>query len=148
MASTDVWGNVVSQVAGERAGRNVTITSIITNPDTDPHSYEASSRNQLALSQANLVVKNGGGYDDVVHTMLASSDNTSAVVLNAVKLSGKRAHDGELNEHVWYDFPTVQKVADQVAAALSRADPGHRTTYQQNAKACVSKLRVLEGVES
>ena len=59
------------------------------------------------------MIENGGGYDDFMDTMLKSAKNPSAAVLNAVDLSGKIAPaGGELNEHVWYDFPTVDTVAD------------------------------------
>lgn len=133
VAATDVWGDVASQVAGKLAGSTVKITSIITNPDADPHSYQANTQNQLALSKAHLVIENGGGYDDFVATMLKASNNTSATVLNAVDISGKTAPaGGDLNEHVWYDFPTVQKVADKIAAALSSADPADAGTFQAN----------------
>lgn len=133
VAATDVWGDVASQVAGKLAGSTVKITSIITNPDADPHSYQANTQNQLALSKAHLVIENGGGYDDFVATMLKASNNTSATVLNAVDISGKTAPaGGDLNEHVWYDFPTVQKVADKIAAALSSADPADASTFQAN----------------
>ncbi|CAG7844998.1 hypothetical protein USB125703_01253 [Pseudoclavibacter triregionum] len=77
------------------------MTSIIDDPNKDPHEYEASAQNQLALSNAQVVIENGGGYDDFVDTMLDSAGNDSATVLDAVDISGKTAEDGEeLNEHV------------------------------------------------
>jgi len=149
VASTDVWGDVVKQVAGDLAGTKVQITSIITDPDADPHSYEANTQNQLALSKAGLVVENGGGYDDFVDTMLKSAGNSSATVLNAVDISGKKAAgDEELNEHVWYDFPTVQKVATQIEAALEKADPDDAATFQSNLNAFGQKLTAMEGTEA
>src|ERR1700712_3470906 len=60
VTSTDVYGDIVRTIAG----RHADITSFIDNPDQDPHSYEASARNQLAISKADLIVENGGGYDD------------------------------------------------------------------------------------
>jgi zinc/manganese transport system substrate-binding protein len=87
----------------EQIGRGeVKVTSIISDPDQDPHSYEASTQNQLALSNGKVVIANGGGYDDFIDRMLKSSDNSSAEVINAVDVSGKTAPaGGELNEHVW-----------------------------------------------
>jgi zinc/manganese transport system substrate-binding protein len=149
VASTDVWGDVVKQVAGELAGSTVQITSIITDPDADPHSYEANTQNQLALSKADLVIENGGGYDDFVDTMFKTAGNSSATVLDAVDISGKAAPTGgELNEHVWYDFPTVQKVAAQVETALSKADPADSSTYQANARAFDKQLSAMERTEA
>lgn len=123
-ASTNVYGDIVKKVGGDR----VEVTSFISDPDQDPHSYEADTRNQLALSKAALVVENGGGYDDFMDRMLKSAGNSSAEVLNAVKISGRTAPPGgELNEHVWYDLPAVAKIADRIAEALGKAAPTTRT---------------------
>lgn len=82
VASTDVWGDIAAAVAGDRAQ----VTSIIDSPNKDPHEYEASARDQLALSRADIVIENGGGYDEFVHTMLDAS-GSDPVVINAVALS-------------------------------------------------------------
>jgi zinc/manganese transport system substrate-binding protein len=102
----------------------------------------------LALSKAKVVVENGGGYDDFVDRMLKSS-GSSAEVINAVKVSGKTApKGGELNEHVWYDFPTVSEIADSVAAALGKADPAAAATFTKNAETFKARLAPLEAKEA
>ena len=149
VASTDVWGDVVAQVAGDLAGSTVRISSIITDPDADPHSYEANTQNQLALSKADLVVENGGGYDDFVDSMLKSAGNDDVTLLNAVEISGKTAPaGGELNEHVWYDFPTVEKVAAGIRQALAEADPAHASAYAANEKRFDRALAAMEATEA
>jgi len=141
VASTDVWGSVASAVAGDAA----TVTSIITDPSADPHSYEANTRTQLELSRADVVVENGGGYDDFVQTMLKAADNPRVDVVDAVDVSGKAATAGEeLNEHVWYDVPTVRKVAAAVEAALAQAAPDDAATFAANAQAFDAQLATLE----
>ncbi|MEU0726496.1 zinc ABC transporter substrate-binding protein [Streptomyces sp. NPDC006140] len=145
VASTNVYGDIVRHIGGDR----VDVTSIISDPDQDPHSYEADTQNQLALSKAKVVVENGGGYDDFVDRMLKSGHNDSAQVINAVKVSGKTApKGGELNEHVWYDFPTVAKVTDRIAAALAQADPDGAAGFRKNAAAFKAKLAPLEAKEA
>ncbi len=144
VASTNVWGDVVEQIGGAK----VDVTSIISDPDQDPHSYEANTQNQLALSKAKVVVENGGGYDDFVDRMLKTS-GSSAEVINAVKVSGKTApKGGELNEHVWYDFPTVAKIADSIAASLGKADSADAAVFTKNADAFKVKLQALETKEA
>lgn len=144
VASTDVWGDIAQQVGGDR----VDVTSIITDPAADPHSYEADTKVKLAISKASVVVENGGGYDDFVDTLLDSVD-TEPTVVNAVEVSGKSAADGaELNEHVWYDFPTVAKVASSIADALGKADAANAATYTANAAAFTAKLTPLEDAEA
>ncbi|WP_435867400.1 metal ABC transporter solute-binding protein, Zn/Mn family [Streptomyces xanthophaeus] len=79
--------------------------------------------------------ENGGGYDDFVDRMLRSSDNSSADVINGVALSGKTVPaGGELNGHVWYDFPTMGRLADRIAAALPRVEPADAGTFREHAK--------------
>lgn len=149
VASTDVWGDVVRQVAGPLVGNKVQITSIITNPSADPHSYEADTQNLLALSKATLVVENGGGYDNFVDSMLTSAHNSSASVLDAVQISGRQPDAaGDLNEHVWYDFPTVHKVAVDIEQALSSADPADQPAFRSNLTAFDHQLTVMEGTEA
>ncbi|MBN9620406.1 MAG: zinc ABC transporter substrate-binding protein [Actinobacteria bacterium] len=147
VASTNVWGDVAQQVAGKLAGHKVAITSIISDPAADPHSYEADTRNQLEISRAAVIVENGGGYDDFVDTMRQSA-GSKATVLNAVAISGKQPVDGDLNEHVWYDFPTVAKVTDQIADALAKADPADAATFHANAAAFDRQLAGLEAAEA
>lgn len=145
VASTDVWGDIAATVGGD----HVKVVSIIDDPDKDPHEYQADARNQLAISKASVVIENGGGYDDFVNTMLKSAKSDSRTVLNAVDISGKQASGGgELNEHVWYDFPTVGKVVDKLSASYAKIDPRHAAAYTKNADALKSKLDALETREA
>lgn len=145
VASTNVYGDIVRSIGADK----VDVTSIISDPDQDPHSYEADTQNQLALSKAKVVVENGGGYDDFVDRMLKSGHNDSAQVINAVRVSGKTApKGGELNEHVWYDFPTVARVADRISAALAKADPADASAFRKNATAFKAELTPLEAKEA
>ncbi|MER7406882.1 zinc ABC transporter substrate-binding protein [Streptomyces sp. NPDC000070] len=145
VASTNVYGDIVRSIGADK----VDVTSVISDPDQDPHSYEANTQNQLALSKAKVVVENGGGYDDFVDRMLKSGHNDSAQVINAVKVSGKTApKGGELNEHVWYDFPTVARVADRISAALAKADPADAAAFGKNATAFKARLTPLEAKEA
>jgi zinc/manganese transport system substrate-binding protein len=145
VASTNVYGDIVRSIGADK----VDVTSVISDPDQDPHSYEADTQNQLALSKAKVVVENGGGYDDFVDRMLKSGHNDSAQVINAVRVSGKTApKGGELNEHVWYDFPTVARVADRISAALAKADPADASAFRKNATAFKAELTPLEAKEA
>ncbi|MFJ6947401.1 metal ABC transporter solute-binding protein, Zn/Mn family [Streptomyces wuyuanensis] len=144
VASTNVYGDVVEQIGGDR----VRVVSIISDPAQDPHSFEASTRNQLELSRAKVVVENGGGYDDFVRSMLRTAKNSSADVVNAVEVSGKTPPaNGELNEHVWYDFPTMGKLADRIADALARTAPADADVFRQNARTFKEKLTLLQAEE-
>jgi len=144
VASTDVYGDIAETIAGP----DVEVTSLIDRADQDPHEYTASGRDQLALSRADIVIVNGGGYDDFVTTMLAASGNTTARVIDAVKLSGYDASAAGFNEHVFYDYPTMTTVATALNAALDIADPSETAAFDGRAKAFEAQLTALEQLES
>lgn len=145
VASTNVWGDIAATVGGDK----VAVTSLITNPDADPHEYEASTRNQLSIAKAQVVIENGGGYDDFVSRMVKSAGNDKATVLNAVTISGKKPAAGQnLNEHVWYDFPTVVKVIDRIEDAYASADPADEQVFSRRADALKHKIDKLEQREA
>jgi zinc/manganese transport system substrate-binding protein len=145
VASTNVYGDIARTVAGGA----VKITSIMNDPAQDPHSFEASAQNQLAVSKADIVIENGGGYDDFMDSMLRSTKNTRAQVLNVVNISGKKpAKAGGLNEHVWYDFSTIASFTDRLVAALKTADPSRATTFTHNADAFRAQLATLQTREA
>lgn len=141
VASTNVWGDIATSIGGDA----VKVTSIISDPNQDPHDYQADTRNQLALAQAHLVIENGGGYDDFMDTMMKASGNTTAPVLNAVTISGLTATAGqELNEHVWYSYATVKSVAEAIRDALSKIDPGNASTFSSNTETFEQGLAKLD----
>lgn len=144
VASTNVYGSIVQAVGGDR----VAVTSIINSAGSDPHEYEATPADAVAVNEAQLVVVNGGGYDDFA-TQLVDAAAAKPTVIDVVELSGlepaeeatpepagadEHGHEhGEFNEHVWYSLPTVAKLADRIAADLSTADPAGAATYTGNA---------------
>jgi zinc/manganese transport system substrate-binding protein len=144
VASTNVYGDIAQQIGGDQ----VQVTSIISDPSQDPHSYEASPQNQLALSKARVIIENGGGYDDFVDVMRHSTARPDVVVLHAVEISGRSVADPGLNEHVWYDFPSMRELSAKLAEALIQADPGSAATFRVNAAMFATKLGALEKAEA
>lgn len=145
VTSTDVYGSIVRAVAGSRAD----VTALIDDPAQDPHSFEASARNQLAVSRADVLVENGGGYDDFLNQLRDASSKPGATTLNVVALSGHAAPPGgELNEHVWYDFGSVARFVTRLVAVLSGRDPRHAQAFRAAAARFAAGLRGLEAIES
>lgn len=135
VASTNVWGSVAQAVGGA----DVSVRSLINDPSADPHSYNDKPEDATLLTDAKLVVHNGGGYDDFF-TKLVQAAGADARQIDAFALSG---HPNGENEHVWYELATVKKVADKIAAELGAIDPSHKDTYAGNAKAFDAKLDAL-----
>ena len=139
VASTNVYADIAAQVGGEY----VDATAFIDSAGQDPHSYEASGRDILAVSKADLVIENGGGYDDFMSQLLDSAGGDPRV-LNVVDASGLSDRDAaDFNEHVWYDLAVMQRTADQIAADLADVDPTHRATFTANAQRFDGQLQRL-----
>jgi zinc/manganese transport system substrate-binding protein len=144
VASTDVYGSVVRAVAGDR----VDVTSIIAGTAQDPHSYEASARNLLAVSSADVVIENGGGYDDFMNRLRTTSAKAGAAVIDVVTISGITAPPGgELNEHVWYDFPAVATFVHRLVHVLSARAPAEARQFRAGAARFLAGVHRLERVE-
>lgn len=156
VTSTNVWGSVAGAVGGDR----VEVDSLIDDPVADPHSYESTATDGLAVAESKLVVFNGGGYDDFAAKLAQQSEGVPAI--DAFELSGhgeedpedEHAEEGEhadedghhhggANEHVWYDLETVSKVADEVANQLGEIDPSGKAEFAANAKAFKAELDEL-----
>jgi zinc/manganese transport system substrate-binding protein len=146
VASTNTYGSIATAIGGS----HISVTSIISDPSQDPHSFEGSAQVQLALAKADIVIENGGGYDDWATTLLAGAGNPDATVLTVADISGynQKPASGEFNEHLWYDFPTMQKLARSIVAALSKEDPADAASFTRAAAAFDASLTKLEAQEA
>jgi len=137
VAAENFYGDVAQQLAGP----NATITSILSNPDQDPHLFEASPSVARNLSAAAIVVYNGADYDPWMAKLLAASRSTSRKVIVVANLVHKKTGD---NPHLWYDPATMPAYAKALAAALAEHDPSHKTDYDQRLLAFQASLQPLE----
>ncbi|MDV7356544.1 zinc ABC transporter substrate-binding protein [Rhodococcus oxybenzonivorans] len=167
VASTNVWGSVAQAVVGDK----VEVSSIITEPSSDPHSFEASPTDAAKLTDASLIVYNGGGYDHFVDDII-NTGNGDQLSVNAFELFGAGAHagetahegeeaghegeeaghegdvheHGEVNEHVWYDVATVDATAHAIAEKLGQLDPDNADVYTANAETFHGRLAEITAV--
>jgi zinc/manganese transport system substrate-binding protein len=137
VASTDVWGSVVKAVGGD----DVNVTSIIDDPTKDPHDYEVQPKDTAAVAGAQLLVSNGIGYDEFFAKAIATAGGGKPSVV-AFDVSGKQK-EADTNEHVFYDLPSVKKVADKIASDLGGIDASKKATFDANAKAFDAKIDEL-----
>lgn len=131
VAGENQYANVLSQIGG----RYVAVTSILNNPNTDPHTFEASPRVAESIAAAQLVVQNGAGYDGFMNSVEAASPNASRRVIVAQHVLGLK--DSTPNPHLWYDPKTMPAVAAVMAKDLTALEPTHATYF-------AARLRVFD----
>ncbi|OUM39777.1 metal ABC transporter solute-binding protein, Zn/Mn family [Arthrobacter sedimenti] len=164
---TNVYGDIAAAVGGD----DVEVTAIVTSLSQDPHSYEPTVQDKLSVSEADLVIENGGGYDAFLGRL---ADETGVeTVLSAVELSGLEEsedtdhasdgasagasadaeehsageddhHHGTFNEHVWYDLPAMVELADAIAEELGRLDGDNAEAYRERAEAFAAQLQPIQ----
>jgi len=145
VASTNVWGDIAKSIGGDR----VQVVSIIENFAQDPHSYEASARDQLAVNDADLIVANGGGYDFFIEDLAKASGNKEIIFAylpeELIKEDDGHNHDhSDGNEHVWYDFHVAEDFASRLAAALAALDADYSSEYSDNLIDFQGEIEILE----
>lgn len=128
VASTNVWGSIVGAIAGP----GVQVDSIIKDPAADPHSYESSPADAAAITDADLVVVNGGGYDEWAEQTVRSDQAVAGKTIQAFDLRGDKGSD---NEHVWFDPTAVKGVVNQVAERLATVEPAQAAALRERASA-------------
>jgi zinc/manganese transport system substrate-binding protein len=120
------YANVLSQIGG----RYVHVSSILNNPNTDPHTFEASPSVASEVSAATLIVQNGVGYDTFMNKIEAASPNASRKVIVVQNLLG--LPDDTPNPHLWYNPRTMPAAAKAMAAGLSELQPSHKAYFDAN----------------
>ena len=136
VAGENFWGDVAAQIGGS----HVKVTSVISNPDDDPHEYESSSRNAIAVATSRLVIENGLGYDDFMGKLVDSS-GAHPKVIDVADVLGVGGDDP--NPHLWYDTAKLPEVAAAIAADLGALDPKHKGVFEANAKTFDTSLQPL-----
>ena len=137
LAAENFYGDVARQVGGP----DVAVTSILSNPDQDPHLFEASPSVARSVSAARIVVYSGIDYDPWMPKLLAAAPNPARRAIVVAELAGKRPGD---NPHVWYDPAIMLTYARALTANLAAADPAHAAAYGQRLAHFEASLQPLE----
>ncbi|PRC43309.1 ABC transporter substrate-binding protein, partial [Mycobacterium sp. ITM-2017-0098] len=155
VVSVDQWGDIVSQLGGQCA----TVETVVASSAVDPHDFEPAPKDAALFDNAQLVVVNGGHYDEWA-TKLATSSAPDAPVVNALEVSGAEepahegdeqahegeahegeAHEGEANPHAWYSPSAVTAVADAVTAEFGKLAPEAADYFEQRRTAFAESLK-------
>lgn len=125
VAAENFYGDLARQIGGT----HVEVTSILSNPDEDPHLFEASPSTARALAEAAIVIQNGAGYDPWMDRLLSAAPRAERATIVAARLLGRQPGS---NPHLWYHPATFPAVAEALAAELAARDPAHAASYRAN----------------
>lgn len=135
VAAESEYANVLEQIGG----RYVKVTAIESNPNTDPHTYEASASTAQAVAGAKVLIENGVGYDTFMGKIESASPDSSRKVINVQKLLG--LPDSTPNPHLWYKPTTMPLVAKAIVGELSALEPAHAAYFQANDAAFAASMQ-------
>jgi len=124
VAGENFWASIAAQVGGSK----VSVHTVISDPNADPHEYETTTDDARAFAEADLVILNGAGYDAWGSKLLAASPSNHRREMDVAQLLGKRAGD---NPHFWYDPGAVVKVADAITARYRSIDSADASYFDQ-----------------
>jgi zinc/manganese transport system substrate-binding protein len=125
VAAENTYGNIASQIGGRR----VSVTSILTSPNADPHLFEPTTADDLKVADAKVVLQNGLGYDAFMTKLENAAPSKSRGVVTVADVLG--VHGKDANPHLWYDLPRLDRTATAIGTAFAQADPSHAAAYRR-----------------
>lgn len=137
VAAENFYGDLARQIGGS----NVTVTSILANPDDDPHLFETSPSTARTIADAKIIIYNGADYDPWMDKLLSASTSKDRTTIIAADLIGKKSGD---NPHLWYNPATLPAIAKTLTADLARRDPANAVHYEANLKAFQTSLEAID----
>ena len=129
------YANVIEQIGG----KYVDVSAVLSDPNTDPHSFEASVSVAQQVAGADVVVQNGLGYDSWMEKIESASASDSRDVIDVQELLG--LPDSTPNPHLWYKPETMPAVAKQLVADFSEIQPEHKAYFEANLKRFETSLQ-------
>ena len=148
VASTTIVGDVVAQVGGDHI--DLTVLFPI---GADPHTFDPRPQDIAAISKAQVIFISGLGLEESLQpTLDANASGTVVQVSDGidVRTLGKQTaqtdeHNHESSDpHTWTDPNNVIIWTENIAGALSTADPANEASYRANADAYTASLRDLD----
>jgi len=137
VAAENFYGDVAKQLGGA----HVSVTSILSNPDQDPHLFEADPRTARSLARAKMVVYSGADYDPWMEKLLKASPSKDRQVVVVADLVGKKSGD---NPHIWYAPQTMPALAGALHSFLNRTDPANQAEYDQRYQTFITSLKPID----
>ncbi|HSX47830.1 MAG TPA: zinc ABC transporter substrate-binding protein [Patescibacteria group bacterium] len=137
VAAENFWGSIASQIGGSK----VQVSSIVTDPNSDPHEFESSNSTARIFNSADYVIVNGSSYDSWANNLLRADTNKSVPVLNISNLLNKKNED---NPHFWYNPDYVNKVSLKIKDDLINIDSKDKTYFNAQYQHLISSFSLYQ----
>ncbi|HYA98638.1 MAG TPA: zinc ABC transporter substrate-binding protein, partial [Ktedonobacteraceae bacterium] len=137
VAAENFYGDIVKQLGGS----HVSVTSIISDPNIDPHEYESNVQTAIQVSKAQLVIENSGGYDSWMDKILSGSPNPNRLLLKGFDIAQVKLPE---NEHVWYSIDNVATIAQAITSDLEKLDSVDTATFEHNLQVFKQSLQPIQ----
>ncbi|HUB86517.1 MAG TPA: zinc ABC transporter substrate-binding protein [Verrucomicrobiae bacterium] len=139
VAAENFYGGMARQIAGDSAD----VTSILNNPNQDPHEFTTDAATARAVADADIVIYNGVGYDDWMNKLLGVQGKPGRIVIRVSDLIGAKSGD---NPHIWYDPRTMPALATKLAEILKQ--PDNLAAFQKEMNAVLSKIAEIKSAHA
>jgi len=136
VAAENTYGDLVQQIASIHAH----VLSVISDPNVDPHEYESNVDDARQIADADIIIENGGGYDDWMDKLMATTRNSKRIVIKTFDIAPTHLKE---NEHVWYNPDNVIVFSQKILDVLKQKDPADSAEFDANfavLKAAIQKL--------
>lgn len=137
VAAENFYGDMVKQLGGS----HVSVTSILSDPNIDPHQYESNAQTAIQVSKAQLVIENSGGYDGWMDKILSGSPNSNRIVLKGYDVAQVKLPE---NVHVWYSIDNAATIAQAITDDLKKLDPADAATFDSNLQTFKQSLQPIQ----
>jgi zinc/manganese transport system substrate-binding protein len=137
VSSTNVYGDIAAQIGGS----HVAVTSVLSDPNADPHLFEPGTANGLAVARARVVIQNGLDYDGFMSRLERSAPSVERRVVTISEVLD--IHGRDANPHLWYDVPALGKIAGAIERALAAEDPADAAAFRAGRSRFVASLGPL-----
>jgi zinc/manganese transport system substrate-binding protein len=137
VAAENFYGDMVKQLGGS----HVSVTSILSDPNIDPHQYESNAQTAIQVSKAKLVIENSGGYDGWMDKILSGSPNSNRLVLKGFDVAQVKLPE---NVHVWYSIDNAATIAQAITDDLKKLYPADAATFDSNLQTFKQSLQPIQ----
>jgi len=137
VAAENTYGDLVQQIAGIHAH----VLSIISDPNVDPHEYEANVDNARQIADADIIIENGGGYDSWIDKLMATTQNSKRILITAFNVAPTHLRE---NEHIWYNPNNVIAISQKILEALKAKDVADSAAFDANFASLKSEIMKLD----